>query len=99
VPTTCTPRVGQIQRRLGAHAAALIGEIVGAIDRARLDEHDIERLQLMPDPRQLGLDLGAGHDMAVRAVRKIELHPRAKEEIERRLVDRRGGDAPLSVVE
>jgi hypothetical protein len=48
----------------------------------------------MPDTRQLGLDLGAGHDMAVRSVRKIELHPWAKEEVERRLVYRRGGRRP-----
>src|SRR3546814_19436525 len=46
------PRVGadhlyaacrQIKRRHGAHAAALVGEIVGAIECARLDAYDVER--------------------------------------------------------
>src|SRR3546814_7349818 len=39
------PALRQIECRLCAHAAALIGKIVGAIDRARLDEYDIARLQ------------------------------------------------------
>src|SRR3546814_2988847 len=67
------PALRQIECRLCAHPAALIGKIVGAIDRARLDEYDIERLQVMPDPRELGLDLGTAHDTAVRAVRKVDL--------------------------
>src|SRR3546814_12743229 len=79
----------QIQCRLGAHAAALIGEIVGAIDCARLDEHDVEGAQVMANTRQFGVDLGRADDMASGAIRKVELYAGTKEQVERRFVDAR----------
>src|SRR3546814_10703886 len=38
---------GQVERRLGAHAAALVGEMIGAIDRTRSEEHTSELQSLM----------------------------------------------------
>ena len=82
--------LGQVKRCFGAHAAALIGEVVGAIYCAGLNENDIERLQLMTNPRELRLHLSSADDMAVRAIRKVEFHAGAEEQVQRCLVDRRG---------
>src|SRR5215207_2065545 len=78
----------QIKRRLTPHAAAG-GEILLRADATAspgIDEHDIERLQLVTDAPELRLDLVCGHDVTIRQMLKVELDPWTKKPLERHLV-------------
>ena len=80
---------GQIERRRAAHAAAG-GEIFVAADAAggaRIDEDDIERLELVTDAFEFGFHFGRRDHMTVRHFAKIELDARAKKPVERHLID------------
>ena len=80
---------GEIKRGFAAHADAG-GEILVAADalgRARVDQHDVERFELVADALELGLDLRRRHHMAVRHFAKVELDAGPEEPVERHLVD------------
>src|SRR5208337_4398710 len=57
---------------------------------AGVDDDDVERLQLVADSFQLGLDVGGGRDIAVGKMAEIEFYPALEAPLERNLVDRPG---------
>jgi len=50
-------------------------------------QHDVERLELVVDAGQLGLDIGLGDQIAVVEMPEVELHPGSHEPVQRHLVD------------
>ncbi|MNM86395.1 hypothetical protein D3C81_985460 [compost metagenome] len=86
------PALKQIQSGFTANSDA--GIEVTRLTKYRpgtgIDQHDIQRLQLMANSRQLGFDLVGGHHMTVRHVPKVQLHPRLQAPIQRQLIDAKG---------
>ena len=80
----------QVYRRFIAHAAAR-GDIVVlpiALACRRINHDDFERLQRVADARELGLDIGSGHDIAIGQRCEIKLHAGLKTPIKRDFINR-----------
>src|ERR1700678_2024198 len=86
------PALEQVERSLRPHATAG-GDIIRLAvfyPGAGVDDHDLERLQLVADTLELRLDIGRGGDIAVREMTEVELHGGLETPFERNLVDRPG---------
>src|ERR1700691_5728244 len=70
------PALEQVERSLRPHATAG-GDIIRLAvfgSSAGVDDHDLERLQLMADALELRLDIGRGGDIAIREMAEVEFH-------------------------
>ena len=84
-PALCEP-----ERCFCSQAHALISEIICAVNRARLDQHNVERLKLVLNLRKPLLQLSGANDSAMRQMREVELNARAEKPVERGLVNAGG---------
>src|SRR6266496_4419451 len=91
---------GEVESRFAAHATAG-GQIFVATDTTsgtRVDQYDIERLQLVADALKFCRHLSRADNMTVRHFAEVELDTGTKEPVERHLVDTQHGgcDSPDS---